>query len=170
MKKFFIAILITLIFGQVALADVSKKKENFFDKWGCELLGYFDQTEYQETKYIMVAQAILETGWGTAHWVDSKKQLFALKNMSKKNVQKPIDYLATFSSFDDSYAAQLRYYRKKDYPLSRDVFYKRLLTANYSEKKDEYIRILKNIEWGIKRYEAEYCTEITSDFSEIAGK
>jgi hypothetical protein len=140
----------------VAWRGVSGGVADYMDEVGCQIIEAAEKTEFREVATLVAAIGALESGWGSAVWVEPRRQVFAMKaNRRRLPGEKPIDLILGFSSFAASAVAALSLFRKRGFPADRDGFLDRLDSSGYHKTGDEYrVRLLsveKRIIKNLKR-------------------
>ena len=118
-----LALVTSLLIGH----QTQPHKKEFMQKYGCQLHNIVKTTEYKDVEPAILAHAALESDWGRASWVEKRKQLFAYLDrdilLGKKQAKKHWhEYLKEFSSFKESFSAQMEYYSRNHYPLTQEKF------------------------------------------------
>ncbi len=154
--------LVVLLISVVILMGASPKKLKFMRNYGCTYWKHMRKAYGPDIADIILTQAALESGYGTAKWVRARKQLtgtYDLPSVYKKRVSagRPIDKLRIFKSFKKYYAYKACYYKRKGYDCtSVDSFIKGLV--NYAEDR-KYIKKITGMYKNITYLRRTVCTD-----------
>ena len=106
---------------------------------------YFNKTEYKNVADIITAMTILETGWYKSKEHIKRNNYFSIKRKwSKECNKKPILCMGNFKSLNHGFRVVLSYFRKRQYPNTKNGFYDGLIKHKYAEDP-KYIQKVKAV-------------------------
>ena len=141
----------------IAWRPLCGDEADFFKRYGCPIFEQVSRTEYAPVADAVVGLAAIESGYGSARWVEHTRQVFGItENRKRKKGERPVDLLRRFDSVGDAVAVVLQTFRKRHYPTDLPGFLARFDDAGYSKDKGQGERIagtLKRVRKGLEKCE-----------------